>query len=634
MVHASGLYERNSQQREECKDVLRQALGVFQKATLINVGRSYDVNHEALIRSWKKYANWLKEARRRIDRLVRVDRMIADDQISEQETGGALRRLWSSAVDYILVEDLARADQIAGDETSADLQDIFGPDAAFSEQWAQQALERADAMSPGTVVHTRSVTERLGSVKQTIGDAIRFRNGAKNRPRRALLLMTVFIVFVVPSALYFWWTTSTQTALNEQFRFFKLQSEATAISPDEPRTIADDHQVYAALEKGLEISGTQRLSHASRTPEPIAVFRTSLRQLDRGTRTLLSDVSVRILNTTISGAANPELAALSSQVARCAVADPDLPAKNLIASEPGSRGLEIKPQDEQGAKVVTMSAIRRAADGKIVPVENTNFGASQVLVSGALVCLSHDANWFLMVRSTTQSEEPPYIQRILWIKTDRQDGWRSELKENRGPATRESWDGVKILNIQYPYVNNRIRNERQDIRSFRSGDRVGFLIALEDNVTALLWTTTGLVDPDLVSTPLEHPLAPCEFKPVSEASPTNLNCEMGPIEFDKLDHVLRAEYDYMRPDYKCTAEEGLCLTKLSVDYAPIGNDSVSTRVAFQHTSAAIQAAAIWDDALWVRDANGQVWRYVVGLGVLQKLTEQRWRIKNVQPRTN
>ena len=74
---------------EACKGALQSALGVFQRATLVNVGTNYDVNHEALIRGWKTYANWLKDARRRVDRLVTVDHIIGDGGAPEQS-----RRPW------------------------------------------------------------------------------------------------------------------------------------------------------------------------------------------------------------------------------------------------------------------------------------------------------------------------------------------------------------------------------------------------------------------------------------------------------------------------------------------------------------------------------------------------------------
>ena len=125
-------------------------------------GRSYDVNHEALIRGWKTYANWLKDARRRVDRLVTVDHIIGDSGAPEQI--GGLARMWTKLTPLSSdVERCARASQIAGAETSADLQDVLGPDGAFSDQWARQTLERSDAASPNlTPIRDPS---RIGSAR-------------------------------------------------------------------------------------------------------------------------------------------------------------------------------------------------------------------------------------------------------------------------------------------------------------------------------------------------------------------------------------------------------------------------------------------------------------------------------------
>jgi hypothetical protein len=73
------------------------------------------------------------------------------------------------------------------------------------------------------------------------------------------------------------------------------------------------------------------------------------------------------------------------------------------------------------------------------------------------------------------------------------------------------------------------------------------------------------------------------------------------------------------------SEGALCRTELRIEYDPPDVERGSQRVAFSHLSSTIKAAAIWDDALWVRDANGQVWRYLVGLEAIQALLPHRWK---------
>ena len=49
------------------------------------------------------------------------------------------------------------------------------------------------------------------------------------------------------------------------------------------------------------------------------------------------------------------------------------------------------------------------------------------------------------------------------------------------------------------------------------------------------------------------------------------------------------------------------------------------RIVLSHLSSTVKAAAIWDDSLWVRDANDQVWRYHVGMDAMRKLLPERWK---------
>jgi hypothetical protein len=71
-------------------------------------------------------------------------------------------------------------------------------------------------------------------------------------------------------------------------------------------------------------------------------------------------------------------------------------------------------------------------------------------------------------------------------------------------------------------------------------------------------------------------------------------------------------------------EGALCKTELRIQYDP-PDAEVSSRVVIQHLSSTIKAAAIWDGVLWVSDANGQVWRYVVGLERIQAPLPSRWK---------
>ena len=52
MLGARAVCQRQPE-RQKPQGVFKSAFDVFQRATLVNVGANYDVNHEALIRGWK-----------------------------------------------------------------------------------------------------------------------------------------------------------------------------------------------------------------------------------------------------------------------------------------------------------------------------------------------------------------------------------------------------------------------------------------------------------------------------------------------------------------------------------------------------------------------------------------------------
>src|SRR5690606_15451224 len=137
-------------------------------------------------------------------------------------------------------------------------------------------------------------------------------------------------------------------------------------------------------------------------------------------------------------------------------------------------------------------------------IEDSNF-RDQPLPSGAIVCLSHDANWLLTWPSLpgNQFVSPPVIQRIVWIRTGpiryRDNRWHAELSPARRPATSQSWSVMREvdLNTEYRKLHQDAREGGRTFQSFRKGENVGFLIAMKD-ATAMLWTTTGVLDPDPV----------------------------------------------------------------------------------------------------------------------------------------
>jgi hypothetical protein len=111
---------------------------------------------------------------------------------------------------------------------------------------------------------------------------------------------------------------------------------------------------------------------------------------------------------------------------------------------------------------------------------------------------------------------------------------------------------------------------------------------------------------------------------------------MGSIGFDGLEHELFAHYRIddtpqlasaeAQGAAPCYPEGALCLTTLRVEYFPRQQERDPLRIAVEHLSSTVKAAAIWDGYLWVRDANGQVWRYLVGLDRIKAIVPERWKV--------
>ncbi len=621
MLEASGVFEREVQQQSRCRSALDAALKVFQNATLVNIARACDVNHEALIRSWHKYIGWLRDAQRHAARLASVDRQIQDaaEPAGRKQIGPL--RAFDRVVEWISARRLARADQIAGDETSADLQDVVGRNRTFSDQWAGKVLERADSLSIGAQVARPVLVERLEAVRATIDDAIDYRAGAKNRPRNLLAILVV--LFAGGGIIAYWLLSKSaeQEQLASQFRFFRLQSEATAQplgSTEKARDPADDRELYAALDMGAE------LAQKTPTEEARVVLRNSIRSLERGARIALSDVAVRIVPAGSGGFTPAE--------SDCAVVNADDPR---VLMSRHNLGIRLR-RDELDGRVATvaMEAVWRAVDGAVTAIELSDLNG-QSLPPGSLVCLSNDANWFLMWTplAQNQSASPPYLQRIVWIRTApgqaTQDGrWRADPQPHRRPSTRPSYTYLEEVNHEFADLRSRVQRGERPVKSFSDGDRdrAGFMFAVGSDKLAVLWSGTGILEPDPVTRDGPQ-LVGCNFAQVAKDALQRpvMFCDLGPVQFEGQTHRVQALYleDALAPG-GCAQRSAPCNMELRVVFDPPDRVGPSLRTSISHLASTITAAAIDDGYLWLADANGQRWRYAIGAQRLRSLLKYRW----------
>ncbi len=247
MLQASGVAERASPgERRDCRKALEAALEEFRTATLIGVkGDTYDVNHEAFIRAWKKYKDWLAAARQRQESLITVERQVHRAAASEKRVGEPFRlrlaRFVDRLVDAWTAGRLARADQIIGDETGSALQkDVFGPSRTFSQEWARRTLEAEKLDQPDL---------RLEAIRKTARDAELYRNRVWNRYRPAFIMGAMFAVLTIGAAVTAVGTLSATDLQRKnaqaQFDLFRLASAATSANAGRPASRR--FETYAAL---------------------------------------------------------------------------------------------------------------------------------------------------------------------------------------------------------------------------------------------------------------------------------------------------------------------------------------------------------------------------------------------------
>lgn len=147
MLRASGVADRErkaSGDSSQLLTALSTAFELFRRANLIGVisegGKNkYNVSHEAFIRGWRKFGEWLVDARRCEDRLINVD-----EQLRELADGrGAPRGL--RFMEFVFADRLRRADMIVSEDTARLLENALGPTSTFSWAWARGVLARNDA---------------------------------------------------------------------------------------------------------------------------------------------------------------------------------------------------------------------------------------------------------------------------------------------------------------------------------------------------------------------------------------------------------------------------------------------------------------------------------------------------------
>jgi AAA ATPase domain len=147
VLRASGVADRERISTHDTRNSLATlaiGLELFRRANLISViseegQNKYNVSHEAFIRGWRQYGEWMANARRCEDRLINVDEKLRDSANTSSSARGF------GLMEFVLADRLRRADMIVSEDTARQLQDVLGPASTFSWAWARDVLARHDA---------------------------------------------------------------------------------------------------------------------------------------------------------------------------------------------------------------------------------------------------------------------------------------------------------------------------------------------------------------------------------------------------------------------------------------------------------------------------------------------------------
>jgi hypothetical protein len=474
---------------------------------------------------------------------------------------------------------------------------------------------------------------RLDAVSETVREADRWRSSGKNR--RVIVLgwvvtgvLSILALLLLIGFLYFRAKAyelgyRRATGPSQVSEFVSLVSAAFSTSTGEPRNISLDRVAFAAVTMPSKMDPEGFL-----VADAHLVFRETVRVLDRSVRNTFSDMLIQILENRAI-----ERRDLQDKPADCAVIRSN--DRAILIGE-GGRGFKSEPiPDAVG------SSLSGSWQPAVWPLDQRVASYSpitDVWPVGSIVCLSHNSNW-LMVWVPGQGSAPG-IRRVSWIRTshvaDPESQWHVAVGKYRSVVSAQSYaDGIE-LSRSFGKVVEKLRNWGA-IRSFHVGGQAGFLIPIgNENRTAIVWTSTGLSDPDDQAAGTVPELVSCpSYNPVPVLSRELMKCDLesGTLG-NEVHNYLRLIIEFYPGDPGADRPAGetamrysspnyLCSSTIRLEFPKMAGRG-NNRAAIEHVSSQIEAAAIVGDYLWLRDVNGQVWRYIVGVTALGDVIKARW----------
>lgn len=608
IVAASGLAEWKAPKYDQTalgKGLARELLE-FEKAGLIErIGSDnsvrYNVNHEAFIRNWNSYEGWLKEKQFVEQRLREIDSAVSRFHDRKDE----------NIIDFALASRKRDAYAIIPDETGERLKSVFGEKPIFSQGWVAAALsDRLDAAPADAPAGSFALIEKVWA------DARWWKQNGWAR-KFVVYGLALFIVAVIGGYQIF---AHRKGVVAEEMRVLaakhktlsdQLYNSIISLRTNLPdsRTAVRYRELYASLLTAYDNNASLHLQG-----EPLQILRATLFQTDSGVRQLLgNEVSLRF-------SSRPP----GAEKANCQITGNE--ATELRGYGPGQVELGLSRTFGYWNPVDFSTGYRGVE-------QPTQSASGLALPDHTFICLSHDARWLIFWKD---SEYPPVLMRIVWFKPKHpKDAWKGKLLLQR--QMNSTVDLAKLadgkVQQSYNYLTGALTTSEalKKVESFNEDGSAGFSIPIPENDTRLLiWTTTGLLDPDdtgdATSIKSWQDCGDYESVPARAGGGSRMvkECRL-PVVLPGLG-VRNLAITYADEDCANAAPD--CQSTIELRYPDksllkLKYDEVGMRVF--HSFARISRAGVHDGWLWLQDDNGTTWRYVVAKDRLARLIEWKWQ---------
>ncbi|WP_315837141.1 AAA family ATPase [Bradyrhizobium prioriisuperbiae] len=593
IVEASGLTEWKTPKYDRIafgKGLARE-LSEFEKAGLIErIGSEeplrYNVNHEAFIRNWASYEGWLKEKQFVQQRLRDIDSSAG--RLNNRKSRNPLVRIFSGRA--------RDAYAVIPDETGARLQSVFGDEPIFSRAWVVAALSNQSATGAA-----RAPANSFSAIEDV------WENARWWQKNSWTLRLFWFVVGVAVAALVIGAVVFGRIASRNQTQNYQLYNSIISLRTNlsEFRSAVQYRELYASLQIADGYDASSRLED-----EPLQILRETLFQVDSGVRKILgNEVSLRFSNTP-SGAAKANCKITGGETTELEVQGPGNVKLGL------SRGYGYWKPADLSASDRGVEQPAQTPDGIPLP-DNT------------LLCLSHDARWLMF---WTDSSYPPVLTRIVWSRPKQPNGeWTGKLLPQR--QMNSTVDLTKLTDektrLSYDYLRHKLTREAlEKVESFNEDGQVGFSLPIPENDSRLLiWSTTGLLDPDDSGYATSIEWQPCKYSDVSARPGTGSRKikECGfPVEYDRIKRDLAVSY--AEGDCKETSLE--CQSTIELRYQQAKSDEKKSKepsVQILDNFATIRFARLQDGWLWLKDKHENTWRYMVAKDKIAALIALKWQ---------